>query len=122
MVERLILVEAGEDNRFLARLWIFMHLEALGADLLHHALHRRVDAADGVMVRVQIGAEEAVPGLLDAPHHPVGADHDQAIGLVEVMKSFHQIPAGATGTVVEFLVGDEDEVDAGQPVAVVETA
>lgn len=46
---------------------------------------------------------------------------DQAVGLVEVMKSFHQIPAGAAGTVVEFLVGDEDEVDAGQPVAVVET-
>lgn len=46
---------------------------------------------------------------------------EQAVGLVEVMKSFHQIPAGAAGTVVEFLVGDEDEVDAGQPVAVVET-
>ncbi|SFM83023.1 Biotin-requiring enzyme [Pseudonocardia ammonioxydans] len=47
---------------------------------------------------------------------------DSPVGLVEVMKSFHQIPAGASGTVVEFLVGDEDEVDAGQPVAVVETA
>ncbi|MFP5069916.1 acetyl-CoA carboxylase [Pseudonocardia nantongensis] len=46
---------------------------------------------------------------------------DQAVGLVEVMKSFHQIPAGAAGTLVEFLVADEDEVDAGQPVAVVET-
>ncbi len=38
------------------------------------------------------------------------------------MKSFHRIQAGASGTVVEFLVGDEDEVDAGQTVAVVETA
>ncbi len=46
---------------------------------------------------------------------------DQAVGLVEVMKSFHQIPAGAAGTLVEFLVADSDEVDAGQPVAVVET-
>lgn len=46
---------------------------------------------------------------------------DQAVGLVEVMKSFHQIPAGAAGTLVEFLVDDNDEVDAGQPVAVVET-
>lgn len=46
---------------------------------------------------------------------------DQAVGLVEVMKSFHQVAAGAEGTLVEFLVGDEDEVDAGQPVAVVET-
>jgi biotin carboxyl carrier protein len=46
---------------------------------------------------------------------------DSPVGLVEVMKSFHQIPAGASGTLVEFLVEDEDEVDAGQPVAVVET-
>lgn len=46
---------------------------------------------------------------------------EQTVGLVEVMKSFHQIPAGAAGTVVEFLVDDEGEVDAGQPVAVVET-
>jgi biotin carboxyl carrier protein len=37
------------------------------------------------------------------------------------MKSFHHITAGATGTIVEFLVENEDEVDAGQPVAVVET-
>ena len=29
---------------------------------------------------------------------------DQTVGLVEVMKSFHQVPAGAAGTVVEFLV------------------
>ena len=47
---------------------------------------------------------------------------DSPVGLVEVMKSFHQIKAGASGTVVEFLVEDEDEVDAGQPVAVVETS
>jgi acetyl-CoA carboxylase biotin carboxyl carrier protein len=45
---------------------------------------------------------------------------DSPVGLVEVMKSFHQIQAGAAGTLVEFLVGDEDEVDAGQPVAVIE--
>jgi len=47
---------------------------------------------------------------------------DSPVGLVEVMKSFHRIAAGATGTLVEFLVEDEDEVDAGQPVAVVETS
>ena len=38
---------------------------------------------------------------------------DQVVGLVEVMKSFHQIQAGADGTVVEFLIDNEDEVDAG---------
>ncbi|WP_232666485.1 acetyl-CoA carboxylase [Pseudonocardia sp. TRM90224] len=49
----------------------------------------------------------------------VGAD--DTVGLVEVMKSFHEVPAGAAGTVVEFLVENEAEVDAGQVVAVVET-
>ena len=40
--------------------------------------------------------------------------------LVEVMKSFHTVPAGAAGTLVQFLVENEDVVDAGQPVAVIE--
>jgi acetyl-CoA carboxylase biotin carboxyl carrier protein len=45
---------------------------------------------------------------------------DQTLCLVEVMKSFHSVPAGAVGTVVEFLVENEDVVDAGQAVAVIE--
>lgn len=36
------------------------------------------------------------------------------IGLIEVMKSFHEIKAGETGTVSKFLVEDEDPVGAGQ--------
>jgi acetyl-CoA carboxylase biotin carboxyl carrier protein len=47
---------------------------------------------------------------------------DDPVCLVEVMKSFHQVPAGAAGTVVEFLVQDEEMVDAGQVVAVIEAA
>jgi acetyl-CoA carboxylase biotin carboxyl carrier protein len=48
----------------------------------------------------------------------VGAD--DTVCLVEVMKSFHQVAAGAAGKVVEFLVENEDVVDAGQTVAVIE--
>ncbi|MCX6466098.1 MAG: acetyl-CoA carboxylase [Pseudonocardiales bacterium] len=48
----------------------------------------------------------------------VGAD--DTVCLVEVMKSFHEVPAGAAGTVVEFLVENEAMVDAGQVVAVIE--
>jgi acetyl-CoA carboxylase biotin carboxyl carrier protein len=48
----------------------------------------------------------------------IGAD--DTVCLVEVMKSFHPVPAGAAGTLVEFLVENEDVVDAGQPVAVIE--
>ena len=51
-VEGLVLVEAGEDHRFLAGRRVAVGLEALGADLLHHALHRRVDGADGAVIRL----------------------------------------------------------------------
>lgn len=37
------------------------------------------------------------------------------IGLVEVMKSFHEVKATVRGTVEAFLVDDEDAVMAGQP-------
>ena len=37
------------------------------------------------------------------------------IGLVEVMKSFHEVKADAGGTVTKFLVENEDAVMAGQP-------
>ena len=39
-IQRLILIETGKDVRRLAGLGIDLRLQALGADLLHHALHR----------------------------------------------------------------------------------
>ncbi|MCC3305135.1 acetyl-CoA carboxylase [Sneathiella sp. HT1-7] len=38
------------------------------------------------------------------------------IGLVEVMKSFHEVKSDAAGTVSSFLVENEDAVMAGQPI------
>jgi acetyl-CoA carboxylase biotin carboxyl carrier protein len=38
------------------------------------------------------------------------------IGLVEVMKSFHEVTSDTSGTVSSFLVDNEDAVTAGQPV------
>jgi acetyl-CoA carboxylase biotin carboxyl carrier protein len=38
------------------------------------------------------------------------------VGLIEVMKSFHEVKAEAHGTVSKFLVEDEEAVDAGQNV------
>ena len=38
------------------------------------------------------------------------------IGLVEVMKTFHEIKADQAGTVVAYLIDSEDPVDAGQDV------
>ena len=37
------------------------------------------------------------------------------IGLVEVMKSFHEVKTEAAGKVTKFLVENEDAVMAGQP-------
>ena len=55
-----------------------------------------------------------------APDQPVyKEDGDEVaagdtIGLVEVMKSFHEVKADAGGKVVKFLVENEDAVTAGQ--------
>ena len=38
------------------------------------------------------------------------------IGLIEVMKSFHEVTSDASGTVGLFLVENEDAVMAGQPI------
>ncbi|MGO1118014.1 acetyl-CoA carboxylase [Rhodovibrionaceae bacterium A322] len=39
----------------------------------------------------------------------------EVIGLVEVMKSFHEIKATCSGTIARFLVENEAAVSAGQP-------
>jgi len=39
------------------------------------------------------------------------------VGLVEVMKTFHEIRAESAGTLARFLIDNEDAVLAGQPVA-----
>ncbi len=46
---------------------------------------------------------------------------DDTICLVEIMKQFHEIKAGVSGTLVKFLVENEGSVDAGQTLAIVET-
>ena len=42
------------------------------------------------------------------------------IGLVEVMKSFHEVKSEVEGKIVKFLVENEDPVQAGQSLAEVE--
>ncbi len=43
------------------------------------------------------------------------------IGLVEVMKSFHEVKADSAGTVTAYLVDNEDAVMAGQPLLELES-
>lgn len=42
------------------------------------------------------------------------------IGLIEVMKTFHEIPAGIDGRNITFLVDDAEPIMAGQVIAEVE--
>lgn len=44
----------------------------------------------------------------------------EVIGLVEVMKSFHEIKSDIDGTITRFLVDNEEAVTAGQPLAEVD--
>ena len=44
----------------------------------------------------------------------------ETVGLVEIMKNFHPIEAEAAGTLTEYLADNEDEVEAGQAVAVLD--
>ncbi|ELY49623.1 acetyl-CoA carboxylase [Natronorubrum sulfidifaciens] len=47
-------------------------------------------------------------------------EEGETIGLVEVMKNFHEIEADSAGTVGEFLVEDEAEIEANQKLVTIE--
>lgn len=47
-------------------------------------------------------------------------DSDEVIGLIGVMKNFHDITADEGGEVAEFFAGNEEEVDAGDKLAEIE--
>jgi acetyl-CoA carboxylase biotin carboxyl carrier protein len=67
-----------------------------------------------------------LPGIFyrkPAPDKPVYKSdgdtitQDDTIGVIEVMKSFNEVKAGASGKIVRFLAKDEEAVMAGQPIA-----
>jgi biotin carboxyl carrier protein len=53
---------------------------------------------------------EALPYVEEGQHLKVG----ETIGLVEVIKSFHEVPADKAGVALRFLVEDEEPVQIGQ--------
>ena len=70
-----------------------------------------------------------IPGTFyrkPSPDSPVfkeeGGDVTDAdvIGIVEVMKTFHEVPAGVTGKSIRFLIEDSEPIMAGQVIAEVE--
>lgn len=61
-----------------------------------------------------------------SPDEPVYKENGDAvtvgdvIGLIEVMKSFHEVKAEVAGKVVKFLIENEAAVMAGQPILDIE--
>ena len=41
----------------------------------------------------------------------------EVVGLIEVMKSFHEVKSEVAGTIVRFVTDNEEPVMAGQPLA-----
>jgi acetyl-CoA carboxylase biotin carboxyl carrier protein len=46
--------------------------------------------------------------------------HGDVVGLIEIMKSFHEIHSDGGGRIARFLVENEDLVDAGQDIIALE--
>jgi biotin carboxyl carrier protein len=57
-----------------------------------------------------------------APFKAEGDDvtASETIGMIEVMKTFQEVPAGVSGRAITFLVDNEEPVMAGQVIAEVE--
>jgi acetyl-CoA carboxylase biotin carboxyl carrier protein len=58
------------------------------------------------------------------PYKEVGQNvaNGDVIGLIEVMKQFTEVQADAAGKIVRFFVENEDAVEPGQPLLLIETA
>jgi antagonist of KipI len=75
---------------------------------------------DGVAVTApMLGVFFRRPAPEQPPYADVGQtiEAGQPVGLIEVMKTFHEVPAPAAGTVTEFLVEDGQFVEYGQVIA-----
>jgi len=78
-VHLLVLLEAGKDDRLGAGHGITVALQALRADLLHHALHWRVDRGNRPVVGAEIALQAHAARRGDRVHHAAGADRDDAV-------------------------------------------
>ena len=83
LIHQLILVDARKDKFFLPGVRVDVSLEALCADGLHHALHRRVDGCDGNVTLFQVLLKHAAPRSGHGSHHPVRPDRDDPVCLAQ---------------------------------------
>ena len=71
-----------------------MLLNALTANFLHHALHRRVDRAQRIMAGLHIRFQFIMPGSGHGRHHSIRANRNDAVNLVHCNLRFSQFAAG----------------------------
>ena len=69
------------------------------------------------------GAYYRAPSPESPPYVEVGqvVEAGDTIGLIEAMKLFNDVPASASGTVYELLAQNEQHVEAGQPLILIQT-
>ena len=121
-VQILVLVKARKDVGHFAGVRIALWLQALGADFFHHALHGRVDGADGEVVRLHMRLEHVVACARHRRHHAVRADDDEAVGVLQADRGWAK-PARGIGLHGLHDIADEAQIlwpagrEAGQFIA-----
>jgi len=70
-IQGLVLVKAAEDEAFFACTDVDVALQALRANFLQHALHGRVDGADGFVRGLKEAGKLAFARRPHRHHHPV---------------------------------------------------
>ena len=78
-----------------------------------------LSAPDDLITAPLLGVFYRRPAPDQPPLAEEGAriDAGQPIGLIEVMKTYHEVTSPRAGTLDAFLVGDEDSVQYGDPIA-----
>lgn len=75
--------------------------------------------------------QSPLPGTFyrrSAPDAPLFKSEGDAVavgdvlGLIEVMKQFSEVTAEVAGTLKSFLIGNDESVEPGQPLAIIESA
>src|SRR5436309_3416203 len=97
VIERLVLIKAGEYHGLFSSERILVKLEALRADLFHHALHWRVDASDRFVIGFEIRSQNCVACASHGTHHGIGPDDHQTVYRIERDFRFVQIAASVGG-------------------------
>jgi acetyl-CoA carboxylase biotin carboxyl carrier protein len=96
-----------------------------GAGLEGHGVAAEPTLPEGVIpvIAPMSGAFYRAPSPESPAYVEVGqpVEAGDTVGLIEAMKLFNDVPAGAAGTVYALLAENEQHVEAGQPLILIQT-